>query len=87
MNDEVTRRLYDELDFVFSNSAALVGGCFFCLRVSCGRVFFFFFFTSLLWFKGASCGCVFCCCGLRASCRGVVFLFFGCGLRASMMHK
>lgn len=41
MNDEVTRRLYDELDFVFSNSAALVGGCFFCLRVSCGRVFFF----------------------------------------------
>ncbi len=51
MNDEVTRRLYDELDFVFSNSAALVGGCFFCLRVSCGRVFFFFFFPL--------------CCGLR----------------------
>lgn len=74
MNDEVTRRLYDELDFVFSNSAALVGGCFFFLRVSCGRVFFCFF--SLLWFKGASCGWVFCCCGLRASCRGVVFFFF-----------
>jgi len=60
-------------------------GVFFFLRVSCGRVFFCFF--SLLWFKGASCGWVFCCCGLRASCRGVVFLFFGCGLRASMMHK
>jgi hypothetical protein len=26
--DEVTRRLYGELDFVFSNSAALVGECF-----------------------------------------------------------
>jgi len=72
--------------------------CVFQLGSSCGWVFFlfksflwacffFFFFPSLLWFKGASCGCVFCCCGLRASCRGVVFLFFGCGLRASMMHK
>ncbi len=47
-----------------------------------------FFFSPLLWFKGASCGWVFCCCGLRASCGGGGGIFFlGCGLRASMMHK
>ncbi len=46
MNDEVTRRLYGELDFVFSNSEAFVGGYF---RVSCGRgVFFFFFFLAVV---------------------------------------
>lgn len=51
MNDEVTRRLYDELDFVFSNSAALVGGCFFLFKSFLWASFFFFFFSL--------------CCGLR----------------------